>query len=37
MRKSLISALYGIYVADGKIDIAKTLDELGIDDTPISR
>jgi CubicO group peptidase (beta-lactamase class C family) len=37
MRKSLISAPYGIYVAEGKIDIAKTLDELGIDDkTPLT-
>ena len=37
MRKSLISALYGIYVADGKIDISKTLKELGIDDyTPLT-
>jgi CubicO group peptidase (beta-lactamase class C family) len=32
MRKSLLSALYGIYVAEGKIDLSKTLDELGIDD-----
>ena len=37
MRKSLISALYGIYVADGKIDTSKTLNELGIDDyTPLT-
>ena len=33
MRKSLISALYGIYAAKGKIDIHKTLKELCIDDT----
>jgi hypothetical protein len=33
MRKSLISALYGIYSFQGKIDIHKTLKELGIDDT----
>jgi CubicO group peptidase (beta-lactamase class C family) len=32
MRKSLMSALYGIYVADGVIDTSKTLEELGIDD-----
>ena len=32
MRKSLLSGLYGIYVAEGKIDIAKTLEELDIDD-----
>ena len=37
VRKSLLSALYGIYVADGKIDISKTLGELGIDDsTPLT-
>jgi len=37
MRKSLLSALYGIYVADGKIDISMTLAELGIDDkTPLT-
>jgi len=37
MRKSLISALYGIYVADGKIDPSKTLENLGIDDqTPLT-
>ncbi|GAI62377.1 unnamed protein product, partial [marine sediment metagenome] len=37
MRKSLISALYGIYVADGKINTSKTLKELGIDDyTPLT-
>jgi CubicO group peptidase (beta-lactamase class C family) len=32
MRKSLVSGLYGIYVAEGKIDLSKTLAELGIDD-----
>ena len=32
IRKSLISALYGIYAADGIIDINQTLDQLGIDD-----
>ena len=37
MRKSLISALYGIYVADGKIDLTRTLANLGIDDlTPLT-
>jgi CubicO group peptidase (beta-lactamase class C family) len=37
MRKSLISALYGIYVADGKIDLTRTLSDLGIDDlTPLT-
>ena len=37
MRKSLMSALYGIYVAEGKIDISETLQELGIDDyTPLT-
>jgi CubicO group peptidase (beta-lactamase class C family) len=37
MRKSLLSALYGIYVAEGKIDLSKTLEELGIDDkTPLT-
>jgi CubicO group peptidase (beta-lactamase class C family) len=32
MRKSLLSALYGIYVADGEIEPSSTLQELGIDD-----
>ncbi len=32
MRKSLISALYGIYVSEGKIDLSATLADLGIDD-----
>jgi CubicO group peptidase (beta-lactamase class C family) len=37
MRKSLISALYGIYVAEGKIDLSATLKDLGIDDlTPLT-
>ena len=37
MRKSLLSALYGIYVAEKKIDLSKTLGELGIDDhTPLT-
>jgi CubicO group peptidase (beta-lactamase class C family) len=34
VRKSLISALYGIYSAEGVIDINQTLDQLGIDDSP---
>ncbi|MCJ8148240.1 serine hydrolase domain-containing protein [Shinella sedimenti] len=33
VRKSLLSALYGIAVADGWIDLSSTLAELGIDDT----
>jgi CubicO group peptidase (beta-lactamase class C family) len=32
MRKSLMSALFGIYVAESAIDTSKTLQELGIDD-----
>jgi len=32
MRKSILSALYGVHVASGKIDLDKTLEELGIDD-----
>jgi CubicO group peptidase (beta-lactamase class C family) len=37
MRKSLLNALYGIYVQEGKIDMTKTLEELGIDDhTPLT-
>lgn len=32
MRKSILSALYGIYVENGTIDIEKTIGELGIDD-----
>jgi CubicO group peptidase (beta-lactamase class C family) len=34
MRKSMLSALYGIYVGEGKIDINQTLEQLGIDDSP---
>jgi len=33
MRKSLMSALYGIYVADGTIDLTQTLEQLGVDDS----
>ena len=32
MRKSLLSALYGPYVAEGKISLSKTIAELGIED-----
>ena len=32
IRKSFLSALYGIHVAEGRIDLSKTLAELGIDD-----
>lgn len=34
VRKSLISSLYGIYSAEGAIDINQTLSQLGIDDSP---
>jgi len=34
VRKSLISALYGIYSSEGLIDINQTLEQLGIDDSP---
>ncbi|UCG51057.1 MAG: serine hydrolase [Candidatus Latescibacterota bacterium] len=34
VRKSFLSALYGIHVAEGKIDIHSTLEELEIDDDP---
>ena len=34
VRKSLISALYGIYSAEGVIDINQTLEQVGIDDSP---
>lgn len=34
VRKSLISALYGIYAAEGVIDINQTLAQAGIDDQP---
>jgi len=33
-RKSLLSALYGIYAQEGRIKLDKTLAELGIDDQP---
>jgi len=34
VRKSLISALYGIYASEGVIDVNQTLEQLGIDDSP---
>lgn len=34
VRKSLLSALYGIAVAEGRIDLASTLADLDIDDKP---
>jgi CubicO group peptidase (beta-lactamase class C family) len=34
IRKSLISALYGIYSSEGVIDINQTLEQLDIDDNP---
>lgn len=32
IRKSLLSALYGIHVAEGEIDLALTIERLGVDD-----
>lgn len=32
IRKSLLTAMYGIHVADGRIDLTKTMGELGMDD-----
>ncbi|MBN2312848.1 MAG: serine hydrolase [Sedimentisphaerales bacterium] len=34
VRKSFLSALYGIHVAEGNIDLDKTMAQLGIDDEP---
>jgi CubicO group peptidase (beta-lactamase class C family) len=34
VRKSLLSAMYGVEVAGGKIDLDRTLAQLGIDDDP---
>jgi CubicO group peptidase (beta-lactamase class C family) len=34
VRKSLLSALFGIYSSEGLIDINQTLEQLGIDDSP---
>jgi CubicO group peptidase (beta-lactamase class C family) len=36
IRKPLLSALYGFYVADGTVDLDLTMEELGIDDIPPS-
>jgi CubicO group peptidase (beta-lactamase class C family) len=36
VRKSLLGALYGIQVAEGRIDLGRTMGELGIDDNPPS-
>lgn len=37
MRKSFLSALYGIYAEGGEIDLGATLQQLGVDDkTPLS-
>jgi len=36
IRKSFLSALYGIYVDEGKIDLSMTMKDLGIDDNPPS-
>ena len=37
MRKSFLSALYGIHVAEGRIDLGMTIEDLGIDDsTPLT-
>lgn len=41
VRKSLLSGLFGVYVAEGRIDLESTLADLGIDDrlplTPIEK
>jgi len=34
IRKSFLSALYGVHVAKGNIDLDETMGELGIDDKP---
>jgi CubicO group peptidase (beta-lactamase class C family) len=34
IRKSLLSALYGIYVREGRFDLEKNLEQLGVDDDP---
>ena len=36
IRKPFLSALYGIYISQGKINLDATLEELGIDDIPPS-
>src|SRR5438094_6627759 len=42
IRKSFLSALYGIHVREGRVDLAATLESLGIDDnepslTPVEK
>jgi CubicO group peptidase (beta-lactamase class C family) len=32
IRKSLLTSMYGIYVTDGRIDLTRTMGELGMDD-----
>lgn len=34
IRKSFLNALYGVHVAEGRINLGKTLGDLGIDDNP---
>jgi len=34
VRKSLLSALYGVYAHSGKFDLNQTIEQLGIDDDP---
>src|SRR3954464_15097469 len=34
IRKSFLSALYGIHVSQGQIDLGRTMAEIGIDDLP---
>jgi CubicO group peptidase (beta-lactamase class C family) len=34
VRKTLLSALYGIYSSEGVIDVNQSLEQLGIDDSP---
>ncbi len=34
VRKSLVSALYGTYVGEGRIDLSKTMEQLGVNDVP---
>ncbi|MDP6981655.1 MAG: hypothetical protein VYC64_06520 [Candidatus Latescibacterota bacterium] len=36
MRRSLLSALYGIHVAEGTIELSATLADLGIDDASVA-
>jgi CubicO group peptidase (beta-lactamase class C family) len=34
MRKSIISAIIGVHVDEGNLDLSKTIEELGVDDYP---